>query len=873
MTVKRIKKVACLRAGDLFMGIIDRQIGGFNYNMYEVPKNLIIEQVEAHMRELGISPHGNISLIADGYLHRYTVEGDSTSTKNGAYRIHTDGVPAWYLKDWKRGIDVTGKFDASGLTGSDSEAYNQRINDKAYIERSRILRETLERKEKQKKYEATQKAKELYEQSAPATPEHEYLIRKRITNIQDFRLGEKGELLIPLHNAFKPREFMSLQQIYANGKKYFFKDTSTGTACYEFEPEKENDRLIIITEGVATGETIYRLTGKRFRVVCAMNCNNLQEVTKGIKSRYPRADILIGADNDLLTYANYGHNPGRSSAEFVVKCGHAKGIIIPSFLAHQDGSDWNDYEEINGSDKTQAEISRQINAVLSHSEDSEQKPEYEVTEIPHDELMQLLDCSTEEENTPLFTQALSLLKQYGEKKARDLYDKACEKCNPPLPAGEVIRTWNRALNLAKGIEDRVRERQRKVLTLRVIEQTLRDMNISVRFNVITKAVEISALPPDNENAPEAYYSLDETARLKATSEILPSFLMSHFKSKNYGVSDRFITDAISALASTNPLNPVLDLLNATTWDGHDRIADLYPVLGITNDMHRSFLRKWLHQAVSLALNDAGDLNSDFVLVLQGRQGLGKTNFFRALAMRPDFFQDGAVIDMRNKDTIIQATSTWITELGELDATLKKEQASLKAFITANFDTYRKPYARKAEKIERRTCFCATVNPTEAIRDDTGSRRYAFIHIDSMNKDFLYNVMTPEWCAQLWRQVYETLYLRLGRKGFYLNEEERAFIEASNNNFTVMLDGESELLDGLEWESDIDSWRWTTIKALEARCLYLKDKRIDTRKIGRALTKILSKIATSRGTTVDEYKRLVHGRTQYWLPGIHREEDE
>ena len=333
--------------------------------MYEVPEHLIIEQVEAHMRQLGISPHGNISLIADGELHRYTVEGDSTSTKNGAYRIHTDGVPAWYLCDWKRNIDVTGKFDDSGLTGSDKEAYTQRINDKAYLEQSRIRRETLERKEIQKKYEATQKAKELYEQASPATPEHDYLIRKRIANIQGFRLGANGELLIPLHNAFKPKEFLSLQQIYPGGKKYFVKDTSTGKACYEFEPEEENDRLIIICEGIATGETFYRLTGKRFRVVCAMNCNNLLEVTKGIKTRFPRADILIGADNDLRTYANYGNNPGRSSADFVVRCGHAKGIIIPDFLAHQDGSDWNDYEAINGADKTQAEISRQLEAVLS----------------------------------------------------------------------------------------------------------------------------------------------------------------------------------------------------------------------------------------------------------------------------------------------------------------------------------------------------------------------------------------------------------------------------------------------------------------------------------------------------------------------------
>ena len=347
--------------------------------MYEVPEHLIIEQVEAHMRRLGISPHGNISLKADGELHRYCVEDDSPGSKNGAYRIHTDGVPAWYLCDWKREIDVTGHFDDSGLTGSDKEAYTQRINDKAYIEQSRIHRETLEREERKRKREATYKAQELYEQSAPATPEHEYLKRKRIANIKDFRLGEKGELLIPLHNAAKPREFMSLQQIYANGRKYFFKDTSTGTACYEFEPEEENDRLIIICEGIATGETLYRLTGKRFRVVCAMNCNNLQEVTKGIKARFPRADILIGADNDLRTYANYGNNPGRSCAEFVVRCGHAKGIIIPDFLAHQDGSDWNDYEAINGSDKARAEISRQLDAVLSEKDNP---PEVTTTEAP-----------------------------------------------------------------------------------------------------------------------------------------------------------------------------------------------------------------------------------------------------------------------------------------------------------------------------------------------------------------------------------------------------------------------------------------------------------------------------------------------------------
>ena len=336
--------------------------------MTEIPEHLIIEQVEAHMRQLGISPHGNITLIADGNLHPYTVEGDKPSTKNGRYRIHTDGVPAWYLCDWKRGIDVTGKFDDSGLSGSDREAYTERIHDKAYMETVERIRYNQQEKERQRKREATEKAKELYEQSAPATPEHEYLKRKRISDIYDFRIGDKGQLIIPLHSAAKPKEFMSLQQIFSGGSKRFVKDTSTHAACYEFKPKEENDRLILICEGVATGETLYRLTDRRYRVVCAMNCHNLDEVTKAIKGRYPRAEILIGADNDLSTYAKYGNNPGRSCAEFVVKCGYAKGIIIPSFLPYQDGSDWNDYEEINGAEKAQSEITRQIDAVFSKNE-------------------------------------------------------------------------------------------------------------------------------------------------------------------------------------------------------------------------------------------------------------------------------------------------------------------------------------------------------------------------------------------------------------------------------------------------------------------------------------------------------------------------
>ena len=514
-----------------------------------------------------------------------------------------------------------------------------------------------------------------------------------------------------------------------------------------------------------------------------------------------------------------------------------------------------------------AENSIEYDPPEENNDDSEEEtPDTESGIIPHGT-----------RNNTIYKKACSLIRTLGEINAIQPFNEACAKCQPPLPPNEIADIWNNALKFVKREIKKEQKKgtgkKKKILTLAIMEKTLQELNISVQYNLLTKDIEISDLPPDNEHVPPSYYSLDAIARKKATTEIFPTFLTTYFKSLNYSVNDGFILNAIAALAITHPLNPVREMLNATTWDGHDRLADLYKVLNIDSDTtsanaYRIFLRKWLHQAVSLVLNDAGDLNSDFVLVLQGKQGIGKTNFFRTLAMKPAWFEEGAVIDMQRKDTYIQATATWITELGELDSTLKKEQSSLKAFITANSDTFRRPYARKAEKTERRTVFCATVNPEETIRDDTGSRRYIFIHVDSINKQFLYNDMTPEWCAQLWRQVYETLYLHKGRKGFYLTDDERAFVEENNSKFTVPLDGETELRDSLTWESDISLWNWTTIKELEESCPYLKDKRIKPRNLGRAIMKILAPIIASKSESPDDkFRRLVNGRTQYYLPRV------
>ena len=410
-----------------------------------------------------------------------------------------------------------------------------------------------------------------------------------------------------------------------------------------------------------------------------------------------------------------------------------------------------------------------------------------------------------------------------------------------LSISEVNQIWNSATTYAQNFKERYTPKK-QTLTLAVIEQTLKQFNIDVRFDVITKQMVISDLPADNPYISESYSSANEFTRKEINKKALPLFLRAYLKDNNYTFASDFIYESLDVIALTHSYNPFFEMIQNTTWDGKDRIYELCQVLGITSENFHyiRFFEKWLWQVVSMALNDDGALGNEFVLVLQGTQGAGKTSFFRKLAVDSAWFKEGACIDMNNKDTIIEATSVLISELGELEATINREQPSLKAFHTRPYDEYRAPYGKSAVRYVRRTTFCATVNSEQFLRDVTGNRRYVVINIQNMDKNFIMNCMTPEFTRQMWRQVYEQYYIKRGKNGFYLTDDERAFSENNNAQSTVMKDGEIELYDLLDWNLPVESWKWYTnselIKTLELRisamrmgaalsAVMLKDKRV------------------------------------------------
>lgn len=463
----------------------------------------------------------------------------------------------------------------------------------------------------------------------------------------------------------------------------------------------------------------------------------------------------------------------------------------------------------------------------------------------------------EQNRKEAFKVAMSVLGKFGiSEKARNFFDNTCSQFSPPITAQESSNIWQSALKYAKEFKDKFTPKK-STLTLPVIENVLKQFNIEVKFNLLTHRVIVSDLPRDNGFIPESYFDCNEFTRAKANIDCLPLFLNSYLKDQNFSFSAAFIQDALNVIATTHSFNPFFELIQNTIYDGKDRIYELCKVLGITSENFHyvKYFEKWLWQVVSMALNDDGSLGNEFVLVLKGEQGIGKTSFFRKLAVMPEWFAEGASIDMRNKDTIIEAVQVLICELGELEATLNRDQPSLKAFLTRPQDVFRMPYARTAQRYERRTTFCASVNKEQFLRDNTGSRRFVIIPVNTdMDKEFIQHEMTPEYTAQLWRQVYEKYYLKRGRNGFYLSDDEREFSENNNIQANVLIDGETELYDLLDWEQPIEMWHWCTcseiIKNLELR--------ISAKKLGTALTAIHTK--DNRVTK----KHSMHGQV-YFIP--------
>ena len=326
-----------------------------------------------------------------------------------------------------------------------------------------------------------------------------------------------------------------------------------------------------------------------------------------------------------------------------------------------------------------------------------------------------------------------------------------------------------------------------LLTIANLKNYLKIKGYEVHYNIIKHSLEYLGFKGHSHD------HLPETA---------PTIIYDDLQTEFEKCSAAKIADILLVIAADNKVNPILDMITSAKWDSKDRIEEIYNIFGIGKEdkLSREIIKKWLMQAVCGLFNDSKNpFSLDLILVFKGKQGIGKTRFFEHLAMLSQYFGEGVCIDPRNKDSIIQATSNWICELGEIGSTLKKDMDSVKAMLTKANDEYRLPYGRSTLKFPRMTSFVGTVNDDKFLIDQTGNRRFATVPIaDDVHID--YNTQIRSFNSlQLWAQVYRIIQEEIAKGAtmascFRLDPEMKEKLDNRNQEYTKPMKAEDEVID-------------------------------------------------------------------------------
>lgn len=181
-----------------------------------------------------------------------------------------------------------------------------------------------------------------------------------------------------------------------------------------------------------------------------------------------------------------------------------------------------------------------------------------------------------------------------------------------------------------------------------------------------------------------------------------------------------ILGALLLVAEQHSFNDVVEYLEGVSWDGKERLDDLFSeYLGAPDTPYvRTVCRKSFVAAVARAMTPG--CKYDFVPVFVGRQGLGKSTFLRTLAR--SWFSD-SFATFEGKDAVESIQGRWVIELAEMTGYSKSAENIIKQFLSRTSDFFRMPFGRRAAEYPRKCVFFGSCNETEFLRDLTGNRRF------------------------------------------------------------------------------------------------------------------------------------------------------
>jgi predicted P-loop ATPase len=315
---------------------------------------------------------------------------------------------------------------------------------------------------------------------------------------------------------------------------------------------------------------------------------------------------------------------------------------------------------------------------------------------------------------------------------------------------------------------------------------------------------------------------------------------------DYGMhGEGHMRKALHTRAAENKYHPIEQYLNSLEWDGQNHFDALMSYLDMSSAGAKTFWRKFLIGSIAKALH--GEQN--YMLILLGGQGKGKSRLVRWLCPLPQLFNEGP-ISPDNKDDQIKLLETWLWEVAELDSTTKRaERSALKHFITMRNVGVRVPYGRYAINKTAVASMIGTINEdgTGFLNDPTGDRRFVVVHLDDI--DWGYTSIDRD---QLWAELYAAY---CAGETWELTPHEKELQSEINKLHQIVTPIEEMLMTNYEIDpsQDGDGWRMSTTQIMEQlETLGLRGNQFQN---AMEISSILTKRGLKKDRWLDDGKRL------------------
>lgn len=286
----------------------------------------------------------------------------------------------------------------------------------------------------------------------------------------------------------------------------------------------------------------------------------------------------------------------------------------------------------------------------------------------------------------------------------------------PIYLDDVRRHQQLADSLATGKDGIPLNTVSNILAILRHDPELSSLVTLNEFTYDTSILRPPPLPDDGARPMPGPYPRQWT---EADEALILAYIQRNWTSR---ATDSSLRAAMSAEAAMRGYHPVRDWLATLQWDGIHRLDSWMTMAFGADDTQyiRDVGTKFLIAACRRVRHPG--CKFDFMLILEGPQGIGKSSALKTL-YGDQWFSDSIMHDLAHKDAAVSLIGVWCLEMAEIAQFIRNDTETIKAFLARSTDKYRPSYGRTDVIRPRHGVLVGTTNKSDYLRDETGNRRF------------------------------------------------------------------------------------------------------------------------------------------------------